>query len=351
MQIEKAELKSQKRNPEKFDVLDLFDAVGRSRKFVIGDVNDERSFAKIISDSLSANRTPTMIYGRCVEAMFAYMAASLGKCQVIKKEDSGDVFARENIEIPDYRLVLSNGEQMLVEVKNYHQSSALKVFTLRTSYIDGLIRYADLMMADISIAVYWSKWSLWTLVKPADFERNGGKATIMLTTALEQSRMIDIGDYVIGTTPPLIIRLFSDKQKSHSIDDNGKVEFVISRVDLLCNGTLITSENEKRIALTLMFYGNWSEDITVMNTPNEKKDIDYIEFSYTPLEHSDEQRFSTMDSLSTIISRQYIQLTTSDGKVTRFSPNIAPGALGFVIPENYKGTALPLWRFYIESKK
>ena len=26
---------------------------------------------------------------------------------------------------------------------------------------------------------------------------------------------------------------------------------------------------------------------------------------------------------------------------TRLSPNIAPGALGFVIPEYYKGTALP----------
>jgi hypothetical protein len=31
MQIEKTELKRQKRSPEKFDVLDLFDAVGRSR--------------------------------------------------------------------------------------------------------------------------------------------------------------------------------------------------------------------------------------------------------------------------------------------------------------------------------
>jgi hypothetical protein len=30
------------------------------------------------------------------------------------------------------------------------------------------------------------------------------------------------------------------------------------------------------------------------------------------------------------------------------SPNIAPGMLGFVIPEDYKGKALPLWRLHQE---
>jgi hypothetical protein len=52
--------------------------------------------------------------------------------------------------------------------------------------------------------------------------------------------------------------------------------------------------------------------------------------------------------LSTIISRQYGQLTAPDGKVQRFTPDIAPGMLGFVIPEGYKGEALPLWRFLIK---
>ena len=351
MQIGKVGLKRQERCPEKFDVLDLFDSIGRSRKFVIGDANDERAFAETISKSLSANRTPTMIYGRRVEAMFAYMAASLGKCRLIKKEDSGDLFAEENVEIPDYRLVLNNGKQMLLEVKNYYQNNSFKAFSLKASYIDGLVCYADLMMIDIYIAIYWSKWSLWTLVKPTDFKRNGTKAEIKLTTALERNQMVAIGDYTIGTTPPLEIRLFTDKQKPHRIDDNGMAEFVVGSVDLLCNGTLITAESEKRIALALMLYGNWNENSTAVPAPNAEKDIDYIEFSYTPLEHDYKQKFSTMDSLSTIISRQYIQLTTSDGKVERLTPNIAPGALGFVIPESYKGTALPLWRFHIEPKK
>ena len=201
------------------------------------------------------------------------MNASLGKCRLIKKENSGGVFAEENVEIPDYRLVLSNGKQMLIEFKNYHQNSSFKAFSMKASYIDALVRYADLMMVDIRIAIYWSKWSLWTLVKPADLIRNGAKATIKLTTALERNQMVELGDYVIGTTLPLAIRLFPDKQKPHSIADNGMAEFVIGNVDLLCNGTIITAENEKRIALALMLYGNWSENSTVVTVPNTEKDI------------------------------------------------------------------------------
>jgi len=79
----------QPRDPEKFDVLDLFDAIGRNKKYVLGDEKDEAAFVDIISNALSVNKTPTMIYGRRVEAMFAYMAASLGKCALVKKEDAG----------------------------------------------------------------------------------------------------------------------------------------------------------------------------------------------------------------------------------------------------------------------
>ena len=52
----------QLRNPEKFDVLDLFDAIGRDKKYVLGNKKDEADFVDIISKALSANRTPTMIY-------------------------------------------------------------------------------------------------------------------------------------------------------------------------------------------------------------------------------------------------------------------------------------------------
>lgn len=337
------------RDPEKFDVLDLFDAIGRDRKYIMGNEKDETAFINTISEALSVNKTPTMIYGRRVEAMFAYMAASLGKIILVKKEDSGDVFCSNDIEIPDYRVVYYDGRQLLVEVKNYCQKAVFNNYSMKTTYLDGLLRYAALMKIDLRIAIYWSEWSIWTLAAPEDFKRDGAKATIAFTTAMEQNQMIALGDYVIGTTSPLAMRIYPDKMHPHSISNN-IAEFVIGSIELLCNNTPIADENEQRIAFALMLYGNWQENNIVIPAPDSENEIEYIEFSFSPMEYDDQQGFCMIDTLSTIISRQYGQLTAPDGKVERLSPNIAPGMLGFVIPEEYKGIALPLWRFHVKPK-
>lgn len=339
------------RDPEKFDILDLFDAIGRNKKYVLGDAKDETAFLDIISNALSFNKTPTMIYGRRVESMFGYMAASLGKCALIKKEDSGDVFVgNHSIEVPDYRIALNygNNKQMLVEVKNYHQKNTLNKYSMNVDYLDGLSCYANLVKTDLRIAIYWSKWCLWTLVSCDDFEHNGKKAVISLSTAMKRNQMSVLGDVIVGTTPPLTVRLYPDKQQPCVITENKIVIFTIGKVEMLCNNIPITIENEQRIAFTLMLFGDWKESNRIIIHPHSENEIDHIEFSYSPEEYDDQQGFCMVNTLSTIISRQYGQLTASDGKVKRLTPDIAPGMLGFVIPEDYKGIALQLWRFSIE---
>lgn len=334
------------RDPAKFDVLDLFDAIGRDRKFVLNNEKDETAFIDAISKSLFANKTSTMIYGRRVESMFAYIASSLGKLTLIKKEDCGDTFCGNGIKIPDYRVVFNDGKQLFVEVKNYHQKATFNNYSMKTTYLEGLLRYAALMKIDLRIAIYWSKWNVWTLLDPKDFKRDGSKATIPFTTAMERNEMIVLGDYVVGTTPPLSLRLYPDENNPYSISNN-MAEFVIGSVELLCNNTSITVENEQRIAFALMLYGNWAENKISITLPNSENEVEYIEFSYSPMEYDDQQGFCMIGTLSTIISRQYGQLTAPDGKVERLSPNVDPGMLGFIIPEDYKGTSLPLWRFHM----
>ena len=337
----------QPRDPEKFDVLDLFDAIGRDKKYVLGDKKDEAAFVDIISNALSVIKTPTMIYGRRVEVMFAYMVASLGKCALVKKEDCGDVFVGDGIiEIPDYKIVLNNGENMLVEVKNCYQKKPFNEFSMKLDYLDGLSRYADLMKTVLRIAIYWSKWCMWTLVAPDDFQRNGTKVTISLSTALKRNQMSFLGDVTIATIPPLAMRIYPDKQQPHNIIENNTAEFTISKVEMLCKNSPITVESEQRIALALMLFGNWVEDNKVLISPSAKTEIEYIEFFYSPQEYDHEQGFSVVGPLSTMISRQYGQFTAPNGKVRCLSADIAPGMLGFVIPEGYKGEALPLWRFH-----
>ena len=341
----------QPRDPAKFDVLDLFDAISRDKKYVLGDEKDEAAFVDIISTALSYNKTPTMIYGRRVEAMFAYVAASLGKCALVKKEDCGDVFVSDNgIKIPDYRVVLNSnsGKQMLVEVKNYHQKNAFNEYSMNVDYLNGLSRYADYVNTDLRIAIYWSKWCIWTLVSPDDFVCNGTKAEIPLITALKRNQMSVLGDVRIGTTPPLSLRLYPDKQRPHNIAKNDMAEITISNIEMLCKNTLITVESEQHIGLALMLFGDWAENNVIITSQHRENEIEYIEFSYSPREYDERQGFCIVSALSTIISRQYAHLTAPDGKVQRLSLDIAPGVLGFKIPEDYKGNALPLWRFHLE---
>ena len=77
------------RNPEKFDVIDLYDAIGRDKGYRLGNPEDEAEFSALVTEALSSAQSPTMVHGRRVEAMFSYITASLGKSLLIKKEDCG----------------------------------------------------------------------------------------------------------------------------------------------------------------------------------------------------------------------------------------------------------------------
>ena len=338
-----------KRDPMRFDILDLFDAVGRSRKYVLGSAEDKAEFIQLVDESLTEANTDSMIYGRRTEAMFAYIAASLGKCLLIKKEDTGDVFSNDvDILLPDYRLVLADGSQMMVEVKNYRQRSAYNEYSVKTEYLDRVLRYAHIVNTDLYFAIYWSKWGMWTLVSADDFQRSGNCATLSFETAMKRNSMIRLGDALIGTTAPLSIRIYPSKEESHRADSDGKLEFIMDAVEMHCNQSIITDENEKRIALALMLFGNWRENSRVYYSDAQAKEIDYIEFSYCPEEYNGEQEVALVDSISTIISRQYGQLTAPAGKVECLTPSVAPGMLGVVIPEPYHSDALPLWILHQE---
>ena len=349
------EIKRQERNPEKFDILDLFDGIGRNKQYILGDEKSEGDFLDLVRKSLLLNNTPTMIHGKRIEALFAYMLSSLGKCSLIKKEDSGDVFSNENIKIPDYRVVINNVEkkQILVEVKNYYQEKVSKNYSLNIEYLDSLSRYSSIVDTELLIAIYWTKLCSWTLVSPEGFKRDGTKATISFNTAMKRNQMVYLGDVMIGTTPPLTIRIYPDEKQLNSFKKN-IANFTVGKVELLSNGVPILAENEQKIAYNLILFANWQEQSSVRKSPHSQNQVDYIEFAYYPQKHGGEsldlecEKYDIVGMLSTIISRQYGELTTTDGKVDRISPDISPKKLGFIIPDNYKGTSLPLWRFYIK---
>lgn len=331
------------RNPEKFDVIDLYDSIGRDKGYRLGNPEDEADFSALVTEALSSAQSPTMIHGRRVEAMFSYITASLGKSVLIKKEDCGDVFSADlDLKIPDYRVVLNSGEQLLIEVKNCHRE---KEFKLEKSYIESLERYSKLMHVDLFVAVYWSRWQMWTLVAVGAFDVVGKNMILRFETAMRKNQMARLGDIWVGTKAPLSIRIFPSEKCP--VLEEGTVNFAIGDIQLFCCGTPISDEQEKQIAMTLVLYGGWAEAESVQCTAEFPATLEYIEFSYSPVQRSETQGFEIVGAVSTVISRQYGNLTAPKGIVEHLSANVNPEKLGFLIAEGHECKALPLWRFHL----
>src|SRR5690606_33047217 len=102
---------------------------------------------KVRASLETALASPTLLHGRRTEAMFATIVSNLASVQLLKHEDSGDVYyaGDEQVQVPDYRAVLSDGSQILIEVKNFHEGDFNKPFRMNPTYVESLRRYAKLV--------------------------------------------------------------------------------------------------------------------------------------------------------------------------------------------------------------
>lgn len=333
------------RDPEKFEVISLFDAIGQRRGLKLNEKESEKTFLDSVSKSLTQSKdVPIILHGRRVEAMFGYVAGSLGRSTLIKREDSGDIYAVDtNLRCPDYHLLLDDGTELFVEVKNCHKTNPSYNCSIKGSYLDALSNYAQLFKRGLKVAIYWSKWNAWTLLSPDRLRKQENLYMVTFSEAMKMNEMATLGDILVGTRPPLLLRVVTDPDKPRTIASDGNVLFTIAGVELYCNPALIESKLEQIIALYLMLYGDWPA-----NGPRaviENNDLLAIEFIAAPLEPTPGQGFEFIGRLSGMIWRQYNYLTAPTGQIDKLSPSEEPGALGILIPKEYKGNQLPLWRF------
>lgn len=86
--------------------------------------------------------------------MFSYVAHTLGKCSLIKQEDSGTNYSHNtDLKIPDYKIILDTGEAFMVEVKNCNDDNIM----FKKEYIKNLEEYANLTKCPLKVAIYWNK--------------------------------------------------------------------------------------------------------------------------------------------------------------------------------------------------
>jgi len=328
--------------------LEVADAIARAEGIKLSDSAGMQEVLARISDSaVSASENPTVLHGKRVEAMFGYVAASLGKCSAIKKEDSGDAFvdATDDVRLPDYRLRTASGEEFFVEVKNCHLKDPEKAISFRTEYVASLERYTTIWQKELKFAIYWSRWRKWALLSPSAFTIEGDRLQITLLDAFKKNEMVTLGDLTLGTVPPLRMRIVTNPDKPRRIID-GVAKYTILRVEWSAGDVEIVDRKERALLFYLMAYGDWvgrGPDLTVDG--DELIHLDFLAEPREEEEYDPRQGFTFVGELSRMISVRYNELTTDGRTIERLEPPVSPSSLVAAIPGKVSNMDLPLWVF------
>ncbi len=137
-----------KRRPEDIETLNFHAAVDALTPGGEGLVSDQHRVAATVEQFRAGLRgslaTPSRVRGWVSDQLFGLIAADLGGCALVKQEDAGILFHEDDVKIPDWRLTLSSGVSLLVEVKAVGQDAPPLVAKLRISEVNRLRRYAEL---------------------------------------------------------------------------------------------------------------------------------------------------------------------------------------------------------------
>lgn len=340
------------RNPEKFEALEVFTAFSRERGYKLRSQEDTEKFLQVFRDTLKTSQENTiLLHGKRMESCFGQVVAGLHGCRLIKTEDTGDViYDDDEIELPDYRLILKDGRQILVEVKNCNQPNPKASYFLTKNYVEKLQRYCEINQIPLFFAIYYRSLRMWTLLPVTSFIERKTKYETCALHSLGNSEMAMLGDVMIATKPPLIIELVADNTKDISINDDNYAHFVCGDVKMYCDGEEIIDHNEKNIAFYLMRFGRWEcgEPEAVMTQSNTLQSVRYSFFPQS-MECFENNGFSILGNLSSMITEAFNEHTVYEQEVTAITSREEPDVFSVKIPEDYKGEVLKLWRFSFEA--
>lgn len=341
-----------KRNPEKFDSFELYTKLCAKKSLDISEYSSVEEIIKTIRVALKENhKNLNLVFGKRVESMFSTVAASLGKCRLVKQEDNGEIFCNEKISVPDFRIVLKDNSSFLVEVKNCHQDSFEYPYSFTQKYFESVLRYSEIIKCPLKFAIYFSKLNWWLLLSPDAFVKKGNKYIVEFTDGVRQNEMLTLGDVWLSTTPPIDIVLTSDPDKPAYIDKTtGKAIFIIGDVLCYCADKKITNEKEKELINLFALYSSWKE--TAVEPMIEGERLLGIKYRFEPMgdEYSD-NGFDHLGQISSMVSNMYKMATETDGQVIAVETNREPKSFSILIPENYSSEDLPLWQFMVQPNK
>ncbi|MGY4508194.1 hypothetical protein [Bradyrhizobium sp. USDA 3650] len=288
------------------DLLATVARFGREQRMSLRDPKFAETFTGAATAKLAeALDNDILLHGQRTENMFEALVVSLGYYKLLKREDIGVVPPGGMYTAPDFRVHLHDGAQWLIEVKNvYDADPGRQRFRIRQQDFDHLKNYALAINCPLKFALYWARWRVWTLVDADDLALIEGKLTIDMFKASPLNEMARLGDRMIGTKPPLKLRLFADESKPRSISEEGEASLTVSHAALFCGDIEITDPVERNIAWIFMEFGDWEcgEPQADMNGSALRA----IQFEWTPRERANERgNFEIIGTLSSMFSRYY----------------------------------------------
>lgn len=302
-----------------------------------------------LGDALRKANSPLRMHGRRVEEMFGYVAAVLGASVALKREDAGPLIAPEgtSITIPDWRVVLPKGREILVEVKNCHHRDPARKIRLEIDYLRRLNTYGEVFQRPVFVAVYWSRWHLWTLHPVSELiDANTQSIPFCMLNAVPASHMRLLGDVSLATVHPLVLRFVVDAERVADDDAKSLYQMMIRNVEMFARSKKIQTKGEKDIAWYFMLNGRWSEEgPTPIMSGGEVK---AIEFVFRPDEPDQAHDVAIVAAASTMASIHFNSLTTQNGEITSFRPRRIRDHPYPKPKSQYSGTVLPIWRFIMQ---
>src|SRR5258708_8519202 len=243
-----------------FDLLAEFGKFGMERKVSLRDAATASDFITHVGEEVErALADPVLLQGQRVEAMFEALLVSLGDFKLLKAEDGGRLFPTNGFRAPDFRIVVNDGSHWLIEVKNVYESDPFqqrrRLFT--KDYYDTLAAYADATGAELKVALFWARWSIWTLVSPGRLLNADGGLELDLATAMRVNELARLGDRMIGTRAPLRLRLAMDPARTTPIAADGTVQVTIGGVQIFSRDEEVMDPVEREIAWIFIQHGQW----------------------------------------------------------------------------------------------
>ncbi|MFD3422051.1 hypothetical protein [Streptomyces decoyicus] len=318
-----------------------------------------------ISDALRASLdNPSRLRGWQTQYAFEAVVVALGAVRLIKTEDLGLFYfddAEGELQPPDFRIVLSDGTQLLVEVKNISptERSGLEA-RVRAKDMASAQAYAQATGGRLLYALFWSRMGHWTLVDPSAFNTVGKQQRLSATDAMLANEMYLLGDGLLATTPPLTFSLIMDREKERTVErlDDGEETraMTVGGVELLAAGRVITAPVERRLAWFLMLHSGWPE--TQTSRFDDQGRLERLDYVFAP-DTSDEdyaqriadQGSAGLDMLSTLYTRRFLETTnTEEGEIQALRKEPEPAVFAQLIPDDFwarPDRVLHIWRFQL----